>query len=197
MSRLAICLAGVCIALIAVGVVSNTLTRHLIQIIPLVLVLAASLTRRKWVVFAAFPLFIFWLLIMLFIWLYLLKIATITRGHFTIPEISMTIVIGVCCVYGIVLSLSGLSTSRVTNLTFIAWNLVVGFILIFFFNTLSHDQPGYRRNLHLFLALLIGICITLMVYFLQRASPVFKVRNILTVFAMMALQSGALTISYL
>jgi hypothetical protein len=197
MTRLAICLAGVCTALIAVGVVSNTLTRHLIQIIPLVLVLMASLTRRKWVVFAAFPLFIFWLLIMLFIWLYLLKIATITRGHFTVPEILMTIVIGVCCVYGIVLSLSRLSTSRVTSLTFIAWNLVVGFILIFFFNTLSHDQPGYRRNLHLFLALLIALCITLMAYFLQRSSPVFKVRNILTVCVMMALQSGALTISYL
>ncbi len=197
MSRLAICLAGVCIALIVVGMVSNTLTRHLIQIAPVVMVLAASLTRRKWTVVAAFPLFTFWLLIMLFIWLYLLKIATITRGHFTVPEILLTIVIGICCVYGIILSLSRLSTARLTTITFIAWNLVMGFILIFFFNTMSHALPGYRRNLQLFLALLIGLGITLLVYFLQRSSPVFKIRNILTVFVMMALQAGALTLSYL
>ncbi len=209
MSRLAICLAGVCISLIIVGVVSNTLTRHLIQIIPVVLVLAASLARMKWMVFAAFPLFIFWLLIMLFIWLYLLKIATLTRGHFTVPEILLTLVIGICCVYGIILSLSRLSKARVTNIaretnqawvtnsSFIAWNGVVGFILIFFFNTLSHALPGYHRNLQLFLALLIGLGVTLLLYFLLRSSPVFKVRPILTVVVMMALQAGALTLSYL
>jgi hypothetical protein len=197
MSRLAICLAGVCIALILVGVVSNTLARHLIQIVPVVMVLAAALTRRKWVVFAAFPLFVFWLLIMVFIWLYLLKIATITRGHFTIPEILLTIVIGICCVYGIVLSLAQLSVSRLTNIIFIVWNLVVGFILIFFFNTLSRALPGYHRNLQLSLALLIGLGITLLAYFLGRSSPVFKSRNILAVSVMMALQAGALTLSYL
>lgn len=197
MSRLAMCLAGVCIALIVVGLVSNTLVRHLIQIAPVVMILTAVLTRRKWAVFAAFPLFIFWLLIMVFIWLYLLKIATITRGHFTVPEILLTIVIGICCVYGIVLSLAQLSISRLTNITFIVWNLVVGFILIFFFNTLSHALPGYRRNLQLSMALLIGLGITLLVYFLRHSSSVFKGRNILAVSVMMALQAGALTLSYL
>jgi hypothetical protein len=77
------------------------------------------------------------------------------------------------------------------------WNLVVGFILIFFFNTLSHALPGYRRNMQLSLALLIGLGITLLVYFLGRSSPVFKGRNILAVSLMMALQAGALTLSYL
>ena len=84
---------------------------------------------------------------MLFIWLYLLKIATITRGHFTIPEILLTVVIGICCVYGIILSLARLSISRLANIAFIVWHMVIGFILIFFFNTLSHALPSYRRNL--------------------------------------------------
>lgn len=197
MSRIAMCLAGVCVALIIVGVVSNTLARHLIQIVPVVMVLAAVLTGRKWVVFAAFPLFIFWLLIMVFIWLYLLKIATITRGHFTIAEISLTIVIGICCLYGILLSLTQLSISRLTYILFIVWNLVVSFILIFFFNTLSHALPSHRRNLQLFLALFTGLGITLPLYFIQHASPVFKGRNMLAVSVVMALQSGALTLSYL
>jgi hypothetical protein len=197
MSRLVMCLAGVCIGLIVVGVLSNTLSRHLIQIVPVVMVLAAAINRRKWVAFAAFPLFIFWLLIMVFIWLYLLKIATITRGHFTIPEISLTIIIGICCVYGIVLSLAQLSISRPKNVIFIAWNLVVGFILIFFFNTLLHALPGYRRNMQLSLALLVGLGITLLLFFLGRSSPIFKGRNLVAVFVMMALQAGALTLSYL
>jgi hypothetical protein len=197
MSRLTICLAGVCIALIVVGLVSNTLARHVIQIVPVVMVLAAALTKREWVVFAALPLFIFWLLIMLFIWLYLLKIATITRGHFTIPEILLTVVIGICCVYGIILSLARLSISRLANIAFIVWHMVIGFILIFFFNTLSHALPSYRRNLQLFLALLIGLGVTLLMYFLQRSPLVFKSRNILIVLVMMTLQAGALTISYL
>jgi hypothetical protein len=77
------------------------------------------------------------------------------------------------------------------------WNLVVGFILLFFFNTLSHALPGYRRNLQLSLASLIGMGITLMVYFLRHSFPVFKGPNILTVCVMMTLQAGALTLSYL
>jgi hypothetical protein len=197
MSKLAGCLAGAFISLILVGQVSNTLTRHLIQIVPIIIAFAAALTKRKWAVFAAFPLFIFWLLIMIFIWLYLLKIANITRGHFTTPEIALTIVIGICCVYGIILSLARLATSRLTTVAFILWNLAIGFILIFFFNTLTRTLPGYRRNLQLALALLTGPGITLLVYFLQRPAPAFRGRNILVASASMALQAGALALSYL
>ena len=94
-------------------------------------------------------------------------------------------------------SLARVSTSRLTIIAYILWNLAIGFILIFFFNTLARTLPGYRRNLQLALALLIGFGITLLVYFLRRPTPVFRGRNIFVTSGLMALQAGALALSYL
>ena len=89
------CLIGIILSLLVVGVVSSTLLRHLVQIAPLVLALivaAGSSTRASSV---SRPLFVFWFVIMLLIWLYLLGIAKIISGHFTSAEILCTVAIGI------------------------------------------------------------------------------------------------------
>src|SRR5712664_1788018 len=73
-------------ALVVVGIVSDTLLRHIIQIAPLVV--ASSLPRRyAWSVSAAAPLFAFWFLVMGAIWLFLFGVARIFTGTFTTAEI--------------------------------------------------------------------------------------------------------------
>ncbi len=98
----AYCLLGVIVSLLLVGVVSSTLLRHVIQIIPAALVLVTLARRTTWGQAAALPIFIFWFLIMFLIWLYLLGLARIVTGRFSTVESVLTVVIGVCCVWGMV-----------------------------------------------------------------------------------------------
>ena len=97
-------LAVVVGALIVVGIVSQTLLRHFIQIAPLVVALGLLARRSPWGVSAAAPLFAFWFLIMAAIWLLLLGVARIVTGTFTPAEVMLTVIIGVA-------SLLGLSTA--------------------------------------------------------------------------------------
>jgi hypothetical protein len=52
--------------------------------------------RRKsfWGIYAALPIFVFWLFIMTLIWLFLLGMASAVRGHFTVVEIILRLLIG-------------------------------------------------------------------------------------------------------
>jgi hypothetical protein len=94
-------LAVVAGALIAVGMVSQTLLRHLIQIAPLLVALTLLLRRSAWGVSAAAPLLTFWFLIMAAIWLFLLGVARIVTGTFTPAEVTLTVVIGVASLLGL------------------------------------------------------------------------------------------------
>ena len=102
---LAVCLVGIILSLLLVGVVSTTLLRHVFQITPVVAALVAVARRAKWGKYAAIPILIFWFIIMLFIWLYLLGIARIVSGRFTPVEIVSTVMVGLCCLCGVVSSL--------------------------------------------------------------------------------------------
>lgn len=101
-SRIAVwCLLTITICLLIVGLISNTFTRHVIQVLPLV-VAAAMMNRLKdHALVAALALLIFWSMIMVLIWLYLLGITTVFSGRFTITEIVLTIIMGVTAFYGI------------------------------------------------------------------------------------------------
>jgi hypothetical protein len=90
---LAMSLAVVLASLAVVGVVSHTVMRHAIQVLPLVVALALMM-RPALGVAAAAPLFAFWLLLMIAVWLLLLGIAHIVNGTFTTMEIVLTMVIG-------------------------------------------------------------------------------------------------------
>ena len=94
-------LAVVAGALVVVGIVSDTLLRHVIQIVPLVVALGLLARYSAWGVSAAAPLFAFWFLVMGAIWLFLLGVARIFTGTFTVAEIALTVVIGVACLFGL------------------------------------------------------------------------------------------------
>jgi hypothetical protein len=96
------CLGCVALSLLLVGVVSGTLIRHVIQILPVVFALIAVKRQLKWGVYAALPIFIVWTFIVTLIWLFLLGIARTVTGHFTVVEIILTILIGLSGILGIV-----------------------------------------------------------------------------------------------
>ena len=94
------CLAGLGIALLLVGVVSGTLLRHVVQIVPLVLV-GGLLTRRPALgAYAALPLFGFWLFVVTMIWLFLLGISGFASGTYSPTEILLTVVMASCSTVG-------------------------------------------------------------------------------------------------
>lgn len=101
--------------LLAVGVVSGTNVRHLIQSAPAILVALLAARGEPRARFAAVPVFAVWFLIMLAIWLFLLGIARIATGHFTPAEIALTFVIGAGCIAGLIRTLRrGPRVGRVT-----------------------------------------------------------------------------------
>jgi hypothetical protein len=94
-------------SLLVVGFVSHTPIRHVIQVVPGLVVLGLALARIRAARFAALAVFVFWLVIMALIWMYLLGIASIVTGHFTRTEIVLTVIIGVASAIGIVASFRG------------------------------------------------------------------------------------------
>lgn len=98
-------LVSTTLSLLLVGLVSHTPIRHLIQVSPAVVALSTLLLRAPWAAFAALPVFLFWLLIMVAIWLFLLGIANIVNGTFSAAEIGLTIAIGASCAWGMVASI--------------------------------------------------------------------------------------------
>ncbi|MYC36229.1 MAG: hypothetical protein F4X66_04875 [Chloroflexi bacterium] len=97
----AICLAGIAVALVLVGAVSHTIPRHLVQIVPLVLGAGLVLGRNTSASYAAVGLCAFWAVIMGLIWLYLLGLSGVVSGTYSAVEIALTVVIAVFSVLGI------------------------------------------------------------------------------------------------
>jgi hypothetical protein len=97
----AVSLVGVILALLLVGGVSSTPVRHLIQVAPATLVLVLLLRQVRGAIYAALPVFVIWLLVMVAIWLYLLDVARIITGRFSSAEVALTLVIGASCLCGL------------------------------------------------------------------------------------------------
>lgn len=97
-----VALGGLAVALMVVGIVSGTVLRHVVQIVPILL--ASIVVRRRPAIgaYAALPIFIFWTLIVTLIWLFLAGLSSVANGHYTTAEIISTLVMAVCCVYGVV-----------------------------------------------------------------------------------------------
>jgi hypothetical protein len=94
-------LLTVVVALLLVGLVSGTILRHVVQVLPVVMATVAVALRPAWSRFAAMPVFAFWLFIMVLIWLYLLGLANVITGQFAPGEVGLTVVIGLACVVGL------------------------------------------------------------------------------------------------
>ncbi len=105
MKAITVCLTVVILALLLVGLISATVVRHLVQISVAAVVLAAVRGGRAWAVYAALPVFLIWLFLMLLIWMYLLGLSTIAAGRFTPAEVALTVVIGISSVWGVAAAL--------------------------------------------------------------------------------------------
>ena len=113
-----ICLWVLALSLLLVGLVSGTLVRHVIQIIPIAIVLLADTKGAKWASFAALPLFTFWMGIMILIWMFLLGMSRIANGHYTPVEILLTVVMALSSIVGIPTSYQSGRRLRVINRIF-------------------------------------------------------------------------------
>ena len=104
--ELAFCSLAILIALYVVGAVSIPpgSLRHEVQTLPLWFPIVLGFRQREITKWMALPLLVFWLAIVLSIWLFLLGWARIVTGRFFPTEIAMTIVIGVACVIGLMVS---------------------------------------------------------------------------------------------
>ncbi len=102
---IAYCSLSVLVALYVVGAVSNGSLRHEVQTLALWGPIVLGFRQREWAKWSALPCFVFWLAIMVFIWLFLLGWARIVTGHYSPVEIAMTLVIGVACTAGLIVSL--------------------------------------------------------------------------------------------
>ncbi len=135
-------LIGLIVSLLLVGVVSSTLIRHALQAMPAALALVVVVRRQTWASYAALPVFIFWLLIILAIWLFLLGITRIVTGHFTTAEVALTLLIATSSICGIAASIRPRSTASLAG-------RVGAFVLFAVFQIggmwLSLQQPFVHR----------------------------------------------------
>lgn len=99
-------LVGLALALLVVGVVSGTLLRHVIQIVPIIAAILLFRRHADYLAYAALPLFAFWILIVVLIWLFLLGVSRIANGHYTGIEIAMTVLMAACSLAGGVKSIA-------------------------------------------------------------------------------------------
>jgi hypothetical protein len=96
------CLTGLALALLFVGVVSGTVLRHIVQIVPIMTVVGVLTRRPEWGAYAALPIFLFWTVIVVLIWLFLLGLSRIASGHYTPIEVTATFLMVAFSVAGVV-----------------------------------------------------------------------------------------------
>ena len=125
-SRMSIPLAIIAISLMVVGALSETMVRHAIQVVPLVVV--AILAIRGWhlATAAGVGLLLFWFVIMLLIWAFLFDIATIVSGHYTTGEVVLTVLIALTALSGMVLVVGGRRSVAKTRVKLFVFVVAMG-----------------------------------------------------------------------
>jgi hypothetical protein len=123
---LRVCLTGLILSLLLIGVVSATPLRHLVQAIPVIVALGLVWRGIGWSPYAALPLFLFWLLLISLIWLFIFGLANVITGTFSLPERILTVAIILSCVLGIgaALRASPVSGWKIRSLAFLAFALL-------------------------------------------------------------------------
>lgn len=123
---LAVCLIGISVALVLIGVASDTIARHLVQIVPLIVLVVLVLVRRALAPYLVVGLCAFWAVIMVLIWLYLLDLSGVAAGTYSLGEILLTVVIAVFSVLGI---LRGTRAAKQVPSPTIAALIAIGFVI--------------------------------------------------------------------
>ena len=130
---IAYCLFGVSISLLIVGLVSGTFAHHIIQIIPMLIVAVTMRRTNDYGLALGLSLLVFWLFIMIFIWMFLLGIARIVTGHYSLAEIILTIIMALISSFGIIKILrSNFRANRFLLLIIFIAGLVIqyGFVIL-------------------------------------------------------------------
>jgi hypothetical protein len=99
---LIVCCVATIAALLVVGAVSHGIIRHIVQTSPLWIAIVLGARHSPWTKWAALPCFVLWLLLMTAIWLFLFGWARIISGTFSPTEITMTVIVGLASIVGIV-----------------------------------------------------------------------------------------------
>ena len=98
------CLIGLALALLLVGIVSDTSLRHIVQTLPIFVAAGVVTLRPDWGAYAALPIFLFWIFIVVMIWLFLLGLSHVANGHYTAIEVASTVFMAGLSVSGVVRS---------------------------------------------------------------------------------------------
>ena len=126
---------GVLIAgLLIIGLVSGTLLRHIVQVIPAVIALAGVLGKQRWASYAALPILAFWLLIMVAVWLTVTGVAVVAPGEYSPTEIVLTVVLALACLIGSYRSITSGSPRLVVLVVFAVFQFltfVISFVAFF------------------------------------------------------------------
>ena len=120
---LRLCLAGLTLSLLLIGVVSATPFRHFVQAVPAIVALGLVWRGIGWSPYSALPLFLFWFLLMSLIWLFIFGLANLITGTFSFAERMLTVAIVLSCVVGIgaALRASPISSWKGRSLAFLAF----------------------------------------------------------------------------
>jgi hypothetical protein len=100
--RIALCCLAIIVALVGgVGLATGLVIRHVVQTAPLWIGLALGIGGSRAVGCFTAPIFAFWMVLMMLIWLYLAGWSTLISGHFSAFETAMTLVVGAACAIGL------------------------------------------------------------------------------------------------
>ena len=138
----AVCLAILAASLLVVGVVSDTILRHIIQIIPILFALGLIWQRPSAGSYMALPIFGFWLFIVVIIWLYLLGVSDLAEGTYSNPEVALSVIIAATSAWGILRSIQTgqpLTWRYRTTLAIIGLASQVAFIAVSFQPAFAYD----------------------------------------------------------
>jgi hypothetical protein len=191
------CQIGIIVSLLCVSLISGTLIRHLIQIIPLIMLVIMSRQKNSWQPLAALSIFSFWLLIVFFIWLYLLGIAKIVQGHFTTGEIILTILIGICSIAGLI---NSIKTSTIKNnlaKIFLLTAIITLSLIFMYVWQLGNILNNYHHPIEITTAALIGLLLVLcIVTTLKNSSSHNPLGSGLVIFIFSFIQTMAMWVSF-
>ena len=113
---IAICCLAIIVALVGgVGLATGLVLRHVVQTAPLWIGLALGIGRSRAVGWFTAPIFAFWMVLMMVIWLYLAGWSTLISGQFSPFESAMTMVVGAACAIGLSLDVRSFAGVRATT----------------------------------------------------------------------------------
>lgn len=98
------CCFAMMAALLAVGLESHGIIRHIVQTSPYWIAIGLGFRGSPWSKWAGLPCFGLWLLLMVNIWLTLLGLPHLMGGTFPPFEIAMTVAVGLAAIIGIVVA---------------------------------------------------------------------------------------------